>query len=117
MTISEAWSIINTEIKYKNSYFKIREDVSTGMIVIVAFLPVKDACSGDSYELAPIMPVMSADHYEYRFFESMSKEMFIDLIYRMCMRLELHELDEHFKVNNTCYKEPHPERIKFKRHA
>lgn len=47
----------------------------------------------------------------------MTKEYLIERIYRLCMQLELHELDEHFKVNGICYKDPHPEKIKFERPA
>jgi hypothetical protein len=39
----------------------------------------------------------------------MSKEEFIKIVYMSCRRLEMHELDEHFKINNKCLYEPHPQ--------
>jgi hypothetical protein len=107
MTIQEARNIIN-EITYKNFYFKIQEDIYRG-ITLVATAPVKDACSGYSFEMAPIIPIKTIQIFDERYFNILDKEQFIKILYITCKRLELHELDEHFKVNGICYVDPHPE--------
>lgn len=113
MTMQEAHNIIN-EIVYKNFYFKIKHDIMDDFIRIKATAPVRDACSGYNYEVAPVIPITTVQVLDFRFFERMNKDDFICIIYQTCRRLEMHELDEHFKVNNICFKDPHPE---IKKHA
>lgn len=110
MTLTEAQRILDNEIKYKNAHFRVNYQYNNDEIWIHIAMPVRDACSGYSYDQATLMPIKSTEMIYDSYFEQMTKEDLIRKAYEMCRRLELHELDEHFKVNNICYKDPHPER-------
>lgn len=109
MTIREAQNILAQEIVYKNFDFRILNDMYTDDIIIKLKAPVRDACSGYYYDVSPIIPILSREMISAQYFEQMTKEQFINRIYYMCELLEIHELKEHFKVNNVCLHDPHPE--------
>lgn len=112
MTILEAQDILDNEISYKNASFYIRQDTYDDFIHIRGKFLVKDACSGYKYDTSPEIPLTNIETLEHKYFKSLNKEHFVEIIYQMCKRLEMHEIQEHFKVNNKCLHEPHPERIK-----
>jgi hypothetical protein len=105
MTIQEAQIILNEEIVYKNTKFYITHDYSSDFVKF----SVKDACSGYNYEISPTIEIKTNQIFDLRHFHIMSKEEFIKIVYMSCRRLEMHELDEHFKINNKCLYEPHPQ--------
>jgi hypothetical protein len=111
MTIREAQQILE-EIKYKNFKFNISMMLNTHLIIIKATAPVIDACSGDEYSNSRIIPITTSQTIDHVHFDKMDREHFIYTIYNTCKRLEMHELDEHFKINGECFRNPHPESIK-----
>lgn len=108
MTIQEANNIINS-VTYKNIYFKIRQDIYTDNIILSTAIKVKDACSGYDFNMAPEITIKSTQYFVPQYFNHIEKEEFIYILYNECKRMELHELDEHFKINGKCFKDPHPE--------
>ena len=115
MNLKEAHRILTEEIIYKNYAFYIKEDTHSGFIQIRLKAPVKDACSGYHYEVSPVIPITSIDTIDPIHFDRMDREHFLYIIYNMCKRLEMHELDEHFKIEGKCFRDPHPERNKDER--
>jgi hypothetical protein len=109
MTIQEAQTILNEEIVYKNTKFYITHDYPIYFIKLIVKFQVKDACSGYNYQISPIIEIKTNQTFDPSYFERMSKEEFIKIVYMSCRRLEMHELDEHFKINNKCLYEPHPQ--------
>lgn len=108
MTHLEAQEIINS-IVYKNYRITIREELFSYDFVLTLIAPVKDACLGYAYSVAPEIHIKSNRLYDIQYFNEMTKEQFINHIFDMCKQLELHELKEHFKVNGVCLYDPHPE--------
>lgn len=92
--------------------FYIQYDVYQDLVVIRSRAPVRDACSGYAYDTAPIIPITSIESIHSLQFHKMDKEHFLYIIYNICKRLEMHELDEHFKVKGICFRDPHPENKK-----
>jgi hypothetical protein len=108
MTPLEAQRILDTEVIYKDYSFHVKANFNDEIwLTLTAF--VKDACSGYSYKQAGVIRIKTQHMFVDSYFESLDKNGLIRVAYDMCRRLELHELDEHFKVNNKCYKDPHPE--------
>ena len=109
MELIEAQKILDHEVRYKNIYFKVRRIVNNDTIEIKAVIQVKDACSGYAYEQSSTIPITTVEYISESYFEDLGKEDLVHLAYNACRRLEMHELDEHFKVNGVCFKDPHPE--------
>lgn len=108
MKINEAREVLNT-IVYKNAYFYLDMGIYDEVLLRVK-LPVKDACSGYAYTVAPEIKITSEQRFPIEHFQRIQKDEFLYLVRKMCQRLELHEVDEHFKVDGICYTDPHPER-------
>lgn len=104
----EAQEIINS-IVYKNYRIIFRRETVYGEVGITLIAPVKDACSGYAYSVAPEVNIKTHRTYFIDYFHQMTKEQFINEIFDMCKQLELHELKEHFKVDGVCLYDPHPE--------
>lgn len=108
MTSLEAQEIINS-IVYKNYRISFRPETVYGQVGLILTAPVKDACSGYAYSVAPEIPIKTHQTYFPDYFYNMTKEQLLEEIFQMCKRLELHELKEHFKVDGVCLYDPQPE--------
>lgn len=108
MTHLEAQAIINN-IVYKNYRITFRPETVYEEVGLILTAPVKDACSGYAYSVAPEVHIKTYQTYDIDYFNEMTKDQFIGEIFDMCKRLELHELKEHFKVDGVCLYDPHPE--------
>jgi len=96
------------DVSYKDFIIKVREAPHIEGFFINVIAPVADACSGYAYTTSPKIKIMQQSLIVDVIFKT--KEDVYKHIYNLCKQIELHELNEHFKVNGTCLVEPHPER-------
>lgn len=87
-----------SEIKYKPS-FSFRLDMPGERLVIR-----NETLDADNPEI-PIPIFLNINLYGIT-----SREMFLHVIYISLRSMEFHELDEWYRINGVCYREPHEEK-------
>lgn len=108
MLKTEAQDIID-RITYKNYRIRFSQDAYEDYYLLQIYAPVKDACLGYAYSVAPEITITTVYKIDASLFERFVKTDFIRLIQNQIIRLETHEVYEHFKLDGVCVVNPHPE--------
>lgn len=107
MTYQEMEQVIRS-ITYKPRTFinLSRHYACDNVILQVAFVGVPDAEN-------PTSPTQINSQYSMspRMFEHMERRDFIHLVHSQIVKMEMHEVDEFFKIDDKHFREPHPERL------